>query len=256
MRPSIGFDRDIKLEWLDTVATQVSAGRSTQEVRDSIHKMLGGAPANGKPGAAVVKTTTVLLHIWSQVPDNAQALRERIAPFIPELSPQERLAAHWSMCLATYPFFLDVAANVGRLMSLQGEVSLASLRRRLAERWGDRALMPQAARKVVRSMVTWDVLRDIKPGQYTHRDGLLPIGPRTSMFLFEAILVGSGPKSMPIADLERHPALFPFGVAASLSLLRGAEQFSVHRQGVDMDVVELSQSQPSLRHATGRTVQK
>ena len=68
MRPSIGFDRDIKLEWLDAVATQVSAGRSTQEVRASIHKMLGGVLASGKPGAALAKTTTVLLHIWSQVP--------------------------------------------------------------------------------------------------------------------------------------------------------------------------------------------
>ena len=241
MRPSIGFDRDIKLEWLDAVATQVSAGRSTQQVRTSIHEMLGGVSASGMPRAALTKTTTVLLHIWSQVPDNALPLRDRIAPVIPDLSPQERLAAHWSMCMATYPFFLDVAANMGRLMALQGEVFLASLRRRLAERWGDRSLMPQAARKVVRSMVTWDVLRDIKPGQYTCRNGPLAVGQRACTFLFEAILVGSGQNSMPIADLERHPALFPFRATASLSLLRTAKQFSLHRQGVGMEIVELAQ---------------
>ena len=136
MKPSIGFDRDIKLEWLDAVATQVAAGRSTRDVRASIHQMLGGVSASGKPTAALAKTTTVLLHIWSQVQHAAVPLRDRIAAVIPDLSPSERLAAHWSLCLATYPFFLDVAANVGRLVSLQGEVSLASLRRRLAERLG------------------------------------------------------------------------------------------------------------------------
>jgi hypothetical protein len=240
MRPSIGFDRDIKLEWLDTVATRVSAGHPTQEVRAHIHKMLGKELASGKPGAAMTKTTTVLLHIWSQVPERAIAIRDRIAPVVPDLSPQERLAAHWAMCIATYPFFLDVAANVGRLMSLQGEVSLATLKRRLAERWGDRSLMPQATRKVVRSMVAWGALRDVKPGLYTHRVGLLNIGARTGTFLVEAILAGSGQKSMAITDIERHPALFPFKAAASVSVLRAAKQFSVHRQGVDMEIVEMA----------------
>jgi hypothetical protein len=240
MRPSIGFDRDIKLEWLDAVATQVAAGHTTSEVRTSIHRMLGGILASGKPGAAMTKTTTVLLHIWSKVPDNAVGLRDRIAPIVSDLSPQERLAAHWSMCIASYPFFLDVASNVGRLMSLQDEVSLATLRRRLAERWGDRSLMPQATRKVVRSMVSWGMLRDIKPGLYAHREGLLQVGTHVSTFLVEALLVSSGQRSIPLMDIERHPALFPFRTAASLSVLRAAKQFSVHRQGVDMEIVELA----------------
>ena len=239
MRRSIGFDRDIRLEWLDAVATQVAAGLNTQEVRAHIHKMLGGVLASGRPGAALTKTTTVLLHIWSQVPGNAVAMRDRIAPIISELSPEERLAAHWAMCMATYPFFLDVAANVGRLMSLQGEVSQSSLKRRLAEKWGDRSLMPQATRKVVRSMVAWGVLRDVKPGLYVPRDRLLSVGPQAGTFLVEAILVGSGRRSMSVGDIERHPALFPFGDVTSLRILRAAKQFSVHRQGVDMEVVEL-----------------
>ncbi len=72
------------------------------------------------------------------------------------------------------------------------------------------------------------------------------------MFLIEAILVGSGQKSMPIADIERHPALFPFRAAAPVSLLRTATQFAVHRQGIDMEIVELSQSEPSPRRTSGR----
>lgn len=240
MRQTIGFDRDIKLEWLDAVATQVAAGRSTQEVRKLIHKMLAGVLSSGKAGAAITKTTTVLLHVWSQVPETATGLRDRIAAIVPELSPQERLAAHWSMCISTYPFFLDVAANIGRLIGLQGEVSLDSLRRRLAERWGDRSLMPQAARKVVRSMVAWGVLRDLKPGLYVAREQPLHIEARAGTFLAEALLVGTGQRSMPVQDIERHPAVFPFGTGVSANILRAAKQFSVHRQGVDMEIVELA----------------
>ena len=102
-------------------------------------------------------------------------------------------------------------------------------------------------------MVAWDVLRATKPGQYTHRDVPLPLGERDCTFLlFEALLVGSGLDSMPSPDIERHPALFPFRARAYLSLLRTAKQFAVHRQGVDMEIVELSQSEPSLRHTAGR----
>jgi hypothetical protein len=240
MRPAIGFDRDIKLEWLDTVAMQVAAGRTTPEVRASIHKLLGRLLASGKPGAAVTKSTTVLLRIWSQVPENASALRDRIVLVMADLSPEERLAAHWSMCMATYPFFLDVASHVGRLLSLQGEVSSASLKRRLAERWGDRSLMPQATRKVIRSMVGWGVLRDLKPGLYAQRALSIHAGSRMGPFLVEAILIGSGKKSLPVPAIEHHPALFPFRTVTSLAALRAAKQFSVHRQGVDMEIVELA----------------
>jgi hypothetical protein len=240
MRPSIGFDRDIRLEWLDAVATQVHAGHGTEEVRGFIRNMLTGVLASGKAGSALTKTTTVLLRIWSRVPDAAVGLRNRIAPEISDLTASDRLAAHWSMCLATYPFFLDVAATIGRLIALQGDVSLVDLRRRLAERWGDRSLMPQASGKVVRSMVAWGALRNIKPGLYGTPERSLHISQRAATFLVEAILVGSTNKCLPVINIDRNPALFPFQMAASVSVLRAAKQFSVHRQGVDMEIVELA----------------
>jgi hypothetical protein len=240
MRPAIGFDRDIKLEWLDATATQVAAGKNSNEVRTAVHKVLSPVLSSGRPGSALTKTTTVLLRIWSRVPESAAGLRNRIAGVLPELSPEDRLAGHWSLCLATHPFFLDVATNVGRLLGLQGDVSIVSLRRRLAEHWGDRSLMPQATSKVLRSMVSWGTLGNAKPGIYRAMPTSLTIGSRASLFLAEALVVGSGKRSLAVQEIERHPALFPFRTHLTAATLRGAKQFSLHRQGVDLEMVELT----------------
>jgi len=60
------------------------------------------------------------------------------------------------------------------------------------------------------------------------------------MFLAEALLVGTGRRSLPVLDIERHPAVFPFGTSVSVDILRAAKQFTAHRQGFDMEIVELA----------------
>jgi hypothetical protein len=89
-------------------------------------------------------------------------------------------------------------------------------------------------------MVSWGALRNIKPGLYGSPERHPHISTRAGTFLVEAILIGSPQKSLPITNIDRHPALFPFQMAASVGVLRAAKQFSVHRQGVDMEIVELA----------------
>jgi len=234
----IGFDRDIKLEWLDSVANQVAMGQPVEGVRKHIHELLGKTLAR----AALTKTTTVLLRVWSQVPQPALQLRDRIAFSFLDLTAEERLTAHWALAMASYPFFADVATSVGRLLALQGDVQNATLKRRLAERWGDRSLMPQAARKVIRSMVNWGVLRDPKPGVYIASP--TPVFPtrRCMQYLVEALLVNGKERSVPVAEIDTHPALFPFRIEVLAQHLRSAKQFNVHREGIDSEIVELSSS--------------
>ena len=58
---------------------------------------------------------------------------------------------HWGMCLATYPFFRDVAAATGRLLALQESAALSQIVRRMAESWSERTTATRAVQRVVRS---------------------------------------------------------------------------------------------------------
>ena len=238
---AIGFDRHINVEWLDATAAMVGTGAGTKEVQEQLRKRLEGVLASGTPRSALGKTITVLTHIWCEVPESVVPLRGRALTLMPSASAFERVALHWSMALATYAFFGDVATAVGRMLSLQGDVSLNTLTRRMTETWGDRSTMPPAARKVVRSMVRWGTLRDSeKRGVYLPLSKRLEIGPDCSELLLEALLLNGSQRAIAVVDLAPHPAIFPFCFEISLHRLRQASQFQVHRQGVDMEIVELS----------------
>ena len=239
---TIGFDRKVELSWLDAVASKVAAGATEEEVRAYLWRLLKGAVAGEGPHSARGKTVTVLAHIWSQVPEEARALRDRAARLLPEVPPEHRMALHWAMALATYPFFADVATAVGRLLVLQENVALAQVTRRLVELWGERTTMVRAAQRVVRSMVQWGVLKDTAERGVYERAGppMEPGGPLAQLLL-EALLLGVSSDGMPVDQAIQHPALFPFRLDLAAHDLRRAARFHIHRQGLDVDVVGLAQ---------------
>jgi hypothetical protein len=236
-RDTIGFDRDIEIAWLDFTVHRVMDGLPPDEVRRALWKLLEGKVAGDKPRSGRGKTVTVLTHIWLDVPQEMQGLRQRALDAFREALPEERLALHWAMTAATYPFFGDVATAVGRLLALQGNASLAQVNRRLVERWGERSTMIRAVRRSVRSMVRWGGLADsARHGTYEPRSSGLKIGARVSRVLVEGVAAGLG-QPVAAAQLLAHPAIFPFELALSPAVLRDIAGLQVRREGLDDDVV-------------------
>lgn len=239
-RANIGFDRRIDLEWLDAVAGKAASGASTEEIRSYIWGFLEGVVSGSAHGSARQKTTTVLHHIWGDVPKPARALRERAIAEFAGCTPDERLALHWAMMVGTYPLFTDAASAVGRLLILQGRFTLAHLTRRLVESWGERSTLERAGQRVVRSMVQWGVLRDTEfHGVYETVPRRRMVDSAVGMVLVEALLVDAEGASVPFDQLIGHPAIFPFDLHVHAGHIRGASQFRVHRLGLDADFVEL-----------------
>lgn len=240
-RASIGFDRRIDLEWLDAAAGKAASGASVDEVRAYLWDMLDGVVSGSVHGSARQKTTTVLHHIWGEVPSRAKALREQAVSRFAESTQDERLALHWAMMVGTYPLFTDAASAIGRLLALQGQFTLSHLTRRLVGAWGERSTLERAAQRVVRSMVQWEVLRDVDShGVFEAAARRRKVGSSVGLVLIEGLLVDADEEAVSLDQLTGHPALFPFDVDVNASHVRGASQFRVHRQGLDSDFVELA----------------
>jgi hypothetical protein len=235
----IGFDRRLELDWLDTVAGRLAAGDSPKEAREAIWKRLEGVLSGETAHSARGKTLTVLAAIWLAIPPDRQPMRAAALVRFNEVAPAERLALHWTMTLAAYPFFLDVAAQTGKLLGLNGDCTFTQVHRRMLERWGERSTLTRAVQRVLRSMVGWGALREgASAGDYQPPPKRLLVAEATHPLLLEGLLhaVGHG---LALDSLTGHPALFPFDLHLNPLALRRQPRFRVYRQGDQTDWVEV-----------------
>jgi hypothetical protein len=240
---NIGLDRPIDIEWLDSFASLVASKKDSKRVRSLMFELLEGKVSGGdRTGTACYKTVLVLTKTWLNVKPEVTDMRDRAALLLPNLSPSERIALHWAMLIAGYPFFYDLVANVGRLISLQGDFSLVQITRRMCETWGDRSTMTRATQRVVRSMVQWGVLEDTgKKGIYVQAQKSITVGDELAKLLIEGLLIQQQ-KSIAVSQAITHPSFFPFDLSCRVNTLRHSSQFEVHRQGLDIDRVGLAAS--------------
>ena len=237
-RQTLGFDRKLELSWLDAAAAAAAQAEDIQEARAQLYRLLDGVVAGDGPHSGRGKTITVLSRVWLKPKEDG--IRSRALAAIASAGAEERLAIHWAMCAAAHPFFVDVAAAVGRLLRLQGEFAQTQAVRRVAERWGDRTTLHRAVQRTCRTFIDWGVLRETKVrGVYEPSSERIVVSDAAARLLVEAILIGGVRSSAPLADICRHPALFPFELQVTGGEFRNAAEFRVDREGLDVDVVGL-----------------
>jgi len=200
---------------------------------------LEGQVTGTGPHSARGKTMTVLSHIWVLVPDLLIPLRNDGLVLLRDRSGRGRLPLHWGMCIATYPFFREVAATTGRLLYLQGEVALSQIVQRMTESWGERSTMSRAVQRVVRSFVEWDVLLE------THQRGIFSSAPQFTVadgnevgpWLLEAGISNCDKQAQPFRSLVNAASMFPFKLKLSPRDIHDSPRLEVYRQGLDEDIV-------------------
>ncbi|MFZ1413226.1 MAG: hypothetical protein WAS73_01405 [Defluviicoccus sp.] len=239
-RRHIGFDRKIELSWLDAIAGQAAAGASAQEARDYVWRLLGGVVAGDTTHDARGKTLTVLSRIWLTVPDEARKIRESALKLFPDAATSERLPIHWAMMMAAYPFFVDVATNAGKLITMNGDVTLSQIVRRMLDAWGDRSTLPRATQRILRSMVQWGALSDGSVrGQYLPQPAQAKVSGEAAELLLMGLLTGLG-RGLHVSHLLSHSSLFPFDLRAHSNWLSRSPRLQFHRQGDQTDFVEIA----------------
>jgi hypothetical protein len=239
----LGFDRKLDLEWLEMAAGKAADGAEPSEIKHYLLQQLQTLSYdNQASGSARAKTVRVILRIWRGVDPALRPIHERALDLLPTVAAEERFALHWAMTCAAYPFFSDHAAVIGNLLTLHDQVTTNQITRRISDHWGDRSTVFRTSRHVVRTMVAWGAIRDSGKGTYAR--GLQPvaISEAVGRILLEALLLDAEQDALPVKQAGKHPALFPFDFEVDVSMLRGAKQFRVFRQGLDADFVALAES--------------
>lgn len=237
----IKLDRRIDLEWLDAVAAMVASGSDAVEVRARLFDLLDGKLHGGpKHGSACFKTVGILSRVWAGVPEDLVVFRDRAVGLLGAAEPHERLALHWAMLMANYTFFADVAHNVGRLLALQRNLTMAQVIRRMHESWGERSTVTRATQRIVRSMIQWHALADTRDrGVYVRASRPTPIQEGSAELLLEGLLRHRD-SALRVGQIGRDPALFPFELRLQNCDFRRSPQFDVDRQSFDIEMVRLA----------------
>jgi hypothetical protein len=237
MRKVVGIDRKIKRAWLDKVLDRLAQTTEEADLRAFLDRTLK-EELPGKESRA--KSVGIILRIWSGVPKERIALRDRAVALLARISGQERIWLHWGMTALAYPFFRDTTEVVGRLLGLQDDFTTAQVQGRLLTGWGDRATSKEAAQKLLNTLVDWEVLRSTKTkGKFLLARKMTTAVPELQLWLLEALLGASAADEIEAQQLLRLPESFPFTLSIGVADLRKHEGFDIHRQGLDMDMVAL-----------------
>src|SRR4029077_12947424 len=180
------------------------------------------------------------LRIWSGIPAERVALRNRAVALLRRISGQERIWLHWGMTALAYPFFRDTAEVAGRLLALQDDFTTAQVQGRMLTTWGDRGTSKEAAQKLITTLGGLEVRCSTKTkGHFLLAGKMTASIPDLQLWLLEALLGASASDEIEAQQLLRLPESFPFTLSVGVADLRKNERFNIHRQGLDMDMVAL-----------------
>jgi hypothetical protein len=240
----IGFSQRVRLEWLEQTANLVLAGNDKAAVNDALQALLkdkvsvGGQAKRGNRE----KIISILTKVWVMAPARLKSLRASGLELLKRVPQTDHVAVHWGMVMAVYPFWSDVATQVGRLLRLQGSAAAAQVQRRVREQHGERETVSRAARRVMRSYLDWGVLMETGETGIYSAGAFLPVDDsRLIAWLAEASLHARANGSAPLKDLIDSPNLFPFRLEPiqAQSLLAASTDLHILRHGLDDDLVML-----------------
>ena len=242
----LGIKQTIQKEWMDRTLRMVLAGMTEKEIRQDLDQYLSTQKQSGGVGVRGQKTYGMAIGIlasWFAPEDELRRFRDealQIARVIPE---EEWLPLHWAVISAAYPFWFNVAKQVGRLFNLQESVTQVQIFNRIKEQYGDRESVARNARYTVRSFIAWGVLQESgNKGCYKKAPSVQVHERKLAAMLIESALHAIPEGKVSVASLLNNPAFFPFDLPmlSGDSLSKSSGNFELIRHGLDDEILMLN----------------
>jgi hypothetical protein len=155
---------------------------------------------------ARAKAVQALVRVWITPPDLAAPMI-RWARDRAERVGDARIL-HIGSLLAVYPFLADAWAAVGRQVLLQGEVPVASVRKRLEARWGQREAVRVAGRAAIRTLRSLGVLKGRPRERRLLPGDRLVVSADLVPWIIHALCLARGTSELGLQEARSTPTLF------------------------------------------------
>lgn len=242
----LGIKQVIRLEWMDKVVSMMLAGMSEAEIRQDLDKYLSNQRQSGGQGTRGKKTYGMAISIlssWFSPDKDLIDFRDDALVLARELSKDKWLPLHWAVISSSYPFWFNVAKQVGRLLNLQDQITQKQIFNRLKEQYGDRETVARNARYTVRSFVAWGVLKDSNTrGCYEKGSNVLITDYKEIIVLLESGLFATEEMKSPLNVLLNSPSFFPFSISTVTGdfIAQNSKRINVIRYDLDNELLKLN----------------
>lgn len=234
MTKPVGFDQRLILHHLDYTAL-----KAKEFPRKEMYPVLDGFMRDDIAGAKSRKNAiTMLMKIWYLVDKDLMPLREQVLDDFNKFNHEERLLIHWGMTMVAYPFFKDVAHELGRLFQLQDTVTSRSIGQRMKSSYGNRRRVEVATSAVLASMRSWGIIVSAKGGENSKGKPNVITNSSLQSFYIQILLRLLGNNSIQMEVVQNHPLFFPFDFDLDMLKLRKDKNLTFFNQGMDDLVVE------------------
>lgn len=231
MAKTVGLSRNIKMQWLNKAVALLYDNLEETEYKSALNEYLGfeiGSAIN------IRKTREILMHLWFYKDDETNDIRELGLSLI-RAYPDYALPIHWCIILITYPVFADVCKLIGRISDFQEEITLAQLKQKLFDEWGERTTLFHSTDKIIMTMKDMGVLSCEKPGKYHIQKYPISNEQIVNYMLLVAIKVG-GNSYYTLPDLTNIGVLFPFEYRMNKEQLITDDHFVINNFGGEITV--------------------
>lgn len=231
MAKMVGLSRNLKLQWLNKVVELVLEGQTEQEIKNQLNEYLSfeiESPTN------IRKTREILMNIWVYDNELSDKMKVQALELI-KLYPEYDLVIHWCMMIAAYPVFMDMCKLIGKMSEFQDEITLAQLKQKLFDEWGERTTLFHSIDKLIATLKAFDVMVCDKPGKYhvkTHRVS----NYKMVAFMVYTMMLVDDSGYYTFADINSSTYLFPFEYKMEKEILFEDQRFAINNFGGELSI--------------------
>lgn len=223
--------KNLKLQWLNKVVELVLEGYTEQEIKDQLNEYLSFEISSA---INIRKTREILMNIWVYENDYSGKIKAAALELICNY-PEYSMPIHWCMMLAAYPVFVDMCKLIGKIAEFQDEITLAQLKQKLFDEWGERTTLFHSIDKLVATLKAFEVMTCDKPGKY-HINAHKVNNPNIVAFMVYVMMLVDDGGYYTFTDINSSTYLFPFEYKMEKEALFNDDKFAMNNFGGELSI--------------------